>query len=82
MLGKAASCREDIFATHSGDGVIEYVSGTRGARLALQIHSQSPHPEREWTTHFTKVEGIPNSHAEVCEALGSDKRIPTMPPRI
>jgi len=64
MLGKATNCREDIFATHSGDGVMNMFP-ERGVRDLRYKYILNLHPEQEWTTHFTKVEGIPNSHAEV-----------------
>jgi N-sulfoglucosamine sulfohydrolase len=64
MLGKAASCREDIFATHSGDGVMNMFP-QRAVRDLRYKYILNLHPEREWTTHFTKVEDIPNSHAQV-----------------
>ena len=64
LQGKAASCREDIFATHSGDGVMNMFP-ERAVRDLRYKYILNLHPEREWTTHFTKVEGIPNSHAEV-----------------
>lgn len=64
LLGKASSCREEIFATHSGDGVMN-VFPERATRDLRYKYILNLHPEREWTTHFTKVKGIPNSHAEV-----------------
>lgn len=64
LLGKALSCRDDLFATHSGDGVMN-VFPQRAVRDSRYKYIVNLHPERDWTTHFTKVEGIPNSHAEV-----------------
>jgi uncharacterized sulfatase len=64
LLGKAAACREEIFATHSGDGVMNMFP-ERAVRDLRYKYILNLHPEREWTTHFTKVEGIPNSHVEV-----------------
>jgi uncharacterized sulfatase len=64
MLGKAAACRADIFATHSGDGVMNLFP-ERALRDLRYKYILNLHPDREWTTHFTKVEGIPNSHKEV-----------------
>src|ERR1041384_3002349 len=37
----------------------------RAVRDLLYKYILNLHPQRDWTTHFTKVEGIPNSHAEV-----------------
>lgn len=64
LLGKTNACREDIFATHSGDGVMNRFP-ERGVRDLRYKYILNLHPERDWTTHFTKVEGIPNSHKEV-----------------
>lgn len=64
LLQKSKSCRDYIFGTHSGDGVMNMFP-ERGLRDARYKYILNLHPERDWTTHFTKVEGIPNSHAEV-----------------
>lgn len=64
LLKKTARCREDIFASHSGDGVMNMFP-ERAVRDLRYKYILNLHPERDWTTHFTKVEGIPNSHAEV-----------------
>jgi uncharacterized sulfatase len=64
LSGKAASRRPDLFATHSGDGEMNMFP-ERAVRDSRYKYILNLHPEREWTTHFTKVEGIPNSHAEV-----------------
>lgn len=64
LLGRTTACRKDIFATHSGDGVMNMFP-ERAVRNVRYKYILNLHPEREWTTHFTKVEGIPNSHAEV-----------------
>jgi uncharacterized sulfatase len=64
MLGKATECRQYIFATHSGDGVMNLFP-ERGVRDERYKYILNLHPERDWTTHFTKVQGIPDSHAQV-----------------
>jgi arylsulfatase A-like enzyme len=61
-----AAARHDryIFASHTGDGDMnvfpQRCAGDGRFKYILNLH-----PERKWTTHFTKVEGIPNSHREV-----------------
>jgi N-sulfoglucosamine sulfohydrolase len=64
LVGRAKACREDLFATHSGDGTMN-IFPERSVRDLRYDYILNLHPDREWTTHFTKVEGIPNSHAEV-----------------
>ncbi len=64
LLGKSKKCREDLFATHTGDGVMNLFP-ERAVRDDRYKYIVNLHPEREWATHFTKVEGISNSHAEV-----------------
>src|SRR5581483_3646332 len=64
LLGRTKACREYLFASHSGDGVMNLFP-ERSVRDSRYNYILNLHPEREWTTHFTKVEGIPNSHAEV-----------------
>jgi uncharacterized sulfatase len=64
LFGKAKACRDELFATHSGDGTMNLFP-ERAVRDARYKYILNLHPERDWTTHFTKVEGIPNSHAEV-----------------
>lgn len=64
LSGKSASRRPDLFATHSGDGEMNMFP-ERAVRDSQYKYILNLHPDREWTTHFTKVEGIPNSHAEV-----------------
>ncbi len=64
LLGHERKFRETIFASHTGDGEMN-VSPQRGVRderfkLVLNLN-----PERKWTTHFTKVMDIPDSHGEV-----------------
>jgi arylsulfatase A-like enzyme len=53
-----------IFASHTGDGEMN-VFPQRCVRDGRFKYILNLHPERKWTTHFTKVEGIPNSHRDV-----------------
>lgn len=64
LLGRTNACREVVFATHSGDGTMNLFP-ERSVRDLRYDYILNLHAGREWTTHFTKVEGIPNSHAEV-----------------
>ena len=41
------------------------VSPQRCVRDGRYKYILNLHPERKWTTHFTKVEGIPDSHRDV-----------------
>ncbi|HEY5909884.1 MAG TPA: sulfatase/phosphatase domain-containing protein, partial [Verrucomicrobiae bacterium] len=64
LLGRATVCRRELFATHTGDGTMNLFP-QRAVRDTRYKYILNLHPERDWTTHFTKVLGIPNSHAEV-----------------
>jgi N-sulfoglucosamine sulfohydrolase len=64
LRGRGTACREDLFATHTGDGTMNLFP-QRAIRDARYEYILNLHPERSWTTHFTKVEGIPDSHAAV-----------------
>ncbi len=64
LLGKAATHRTEIFATHTGDGTFNMFP-QRCARNTRYKFILNLNPERTWTTHFTKVDGIADSHKEV-----------------
>jgi uncharacterized sulfatase len=64
LRGRETSCREDLFATHTGDGMMNLFP-QRAIRDARYKYILNLHPDRPWTTHFTKVQGIPDSHAAV-----------------
>ena len=53
-----------IFASHTGDGEMN-VFPQRCVRDGRFKYILNLHPERKWTTHFTRVEGIPGSHRDV-----------------
>jgi uncharacterized sulfatase len=66
LLGKGPG-RETIYASHTGDKEMN-VFPQRGVRDRRYKFVLNLHPERTWTTHFTKVPGIPNSHKEVWDS--------------
>jgi N-sulfoglucosamine sulfohydrolase len=53
-----------IFASHTGDGTMNQFPQRciRDPRWKLVFNLQ---PENKWTTHFTKVMDIPDSHGDV-----------------
>jgi len=64
FLGKKESCREMIFGSHTGDGRMNDFP-QRGVRNSRYKYILNLKPENKWTTHFTKVYGFVDSHAEV-----------------
>ncbi len=67
LLGETQKHRDYIFASHTGDGEMNVypVRAVRDERYKLILNLN---PEREWTTHFTKVKLDPpfeNTHKEV-----------------
>ncbi len=64
LLGKATKHRREIFASHTGDGTMNQCPQrcVRDAQFKLVLNLN---PERKWTTHFTLVDGIPDSHRDV-----------------
>ncbi|MBM3784583.1 MAG: DUF4976 domain-containing protein, partial [Acidobacteria bacterium] len=64
LTGKAKRFRTEIYASHSGDKEMN-VCPQRGIRDTRYKFVLNLHPERKWTTHFTKVDGIPDSHRDV-----------------
>ncbi|UCG57020.1 MAG: sulfatase [Phycisphaerales bacterium] len=67
LLGKAGAFRRYIYATHTGDGKMN-VFPQRGVRDDRYKYILNLRPENTWTTHFTKVSGIPESHKEVWDS--------------
>ena len=67
LLGRTSSHRQEIFATHTGDGTMNMFP-QRCVRDIRYKFILNLHPERTWTTHFTKVGGIPDSHKDVWDA--------------
>ena len=75
LLARETKFRETIFATHTSDGEMN-VFPQRAVRDERFKFIFNLHPERKWTTHFTKVMDIPNSHGDVyatwLEKAGTD----------
>jgi arylsulfatase A-like enzyme len=67
LVGKATKHQKEIFASHTGDGQMNQ-SPQRCVRDARYKFILNLNPERKWTTHFTLVDGIPNSHRDVYAA--------------
>ena len=64
LLGEEPAFRDKIYGTHTRDGNMN-VFPQRCVRDARYKYILNLMPENTWTTHFTEVEGIPDSHAEV-----------------
>src|SRR5206468_8371940 len=64
LLGKTTKGDELIFASHTGDKDFN-VFPQRCVRDRRYKFVLNWNPERTWTTHFTKVPGIPNSHKDI-----------------
>ncbi len=64
LLGKAEKFRDTLFATHTGDRDMN-VFPQRCVRDERWKFILNLHPERKWTTHFTKVMDIAGSHGVV-----------------
>lgn len=64
LLGRTKTFRDYIYASHTGDGKMN-VFPQRCVRDARYKYILNLQPEDTWTTHFTKVPGIPESHKQV-----------------
>jgi arylsulfatase A-like enzyme len=64
LLGRARDFHTKIFASHTGDGDMN-VFPQRCVRDQRYKYVLNLRPENTWTTHFTKVPGIPNSHKDI-----------------
>jgi len=64
LAGKTGTFREFIYASHTRDGNMN-VFPQRGVRGLRYKYILNLNPENTWTTHFTKVPGIPESHKQV-----------------
>jgi len=75
LFGKAKTFRKCIYASHTADGNMN-VFPQRCVRDIRYKYILNLEPERTWTTHFTKVAGIPESHKQVwdtwVEKAGTD----------
>ena len=77
LLGRSTTFRDSIYATHTGDGEMNRFP-QRCVRDDRYKYVLNLNPDVTWTTHFTKVPGIPDSHKEVwdswVEKAKSDRR--------
>jgi len=64
LLGRAKTFRDYVYASHTRDGNMN-VFPQRCVRDRRYKYVLNLHPENTWTTHFTKVPDIPESHKEV-----------------
>lgn len=64
LCGQQQTFRDRIFGTHTRDGKMN-VFPQRSVRDNQYKYILNLMPENRWTTHFTEVENIPESHAEV-----------------
>jgi arylsulfatase A-like enzyme len=64
LLGKAETFRDYVYASHTRDGNMN-VFPQRSVRDTRCKYVLNLRPENTWTTHFTKVPGIPESHKQV-----------------
>lgn len=64
LRGRKKEFRNEIFASHTGDGEMNRFP-QRAVRDLRYKYVLNLHPGRKWTTHFTLVDGIPESHREV-----------------
>ncbi|MBM3333481.1 arylsulfatase A family protein, partial [Candidatus Sumerlaeota bacterium] len=67
LVGKATTFRDRVYATHTGDGTMNMFP-QRCVRDTRYKYVLNLHPERTWTTHFTLVPEIPNSHKDVWDS--------------
>ncbi len=77
LLGRSVAFRDRVYASHTGDGEMNRFP-QRCARDVRYKYILNLNPEVTWTTHFTLVPGIPDSHKEVwdswVEAAKADPR--------
>ena len=64
LCGQRVTFRDKIYGTHTRDGNMN-VFPQRCVRNNRYKYILNLMPENTWTTHFTQVKGIPESHAEV-----------------
>ena len=67
LLGNRTTFRQKIYGTHTRDGNMN-VFPQRCIRDSRYKYILNLMPENTWTTHFTEVEGIPDSHAAVWQS--------------
>ena len=64
LLGDTTTFRDKIYATHTRDGNMN-VFPQRCVRDRKYKYVLNLKPENIFTSHFTQVEGIPDSHGEI-----------------
>jgi N-sulfoglucosamine sulfohydrolase len=64
LTGKERSFRDAIYASHTRDGDMN-IFPQRCVRDSHYKYILNLNPENTWTTHWTKVPSIPESHKEV-----------------
>jgi uncharacterized sulfatase len=67
LLGKASTFRDKIYATHNRDGNMN-VFPQRCVRDRKYKYVLNLKPKDIFTSHFTEVQGIPDSHAQVWDS--------------
>lgn len=67
LLGQQTIFRDKIYGTHTRDGNMN-VFPQRCVRDSRYKYILNLMPENLWTTHFTEVEGIPESHAKIWQS--------------
>ena len=76
LLSKTKAFRKYIYASHTRDGNMN-VFPQRGVRDSRYKYILNLRPENKWTTHFTKVPGIPESHKQVWDTWVEKAKIDT-----
>ena len=64
LAGQEKSFRDTVYASHTRDGDMN-IFPQRCVRDTRYKYILNLTPESTWTTHWTKVPGIPESHKEV-----------------
>jgi arylsulfatase A-like enzyme len=67
LLGKAETFRDTIFASHTGDKEFNQFP-QRCVRDRRYKYVLNLYPDRKWTTHFTLVPRLPDSHKDIWDA--------------
>jgi arylsulfatase A-like enzyme len=76
LSGKTKAFHKYIYASHTRDGNMN-VFPQRGVRDSRYKYILNLRPENKWTTHFTKVPGIPDSHKQVWDTWVEKAKIDT-----
>ena len=76
LLGKTKTFHKYIYASHTRDGDMN-VFPQRGVRDSRYKYILNLRPENKWTTHFTKVPDIPESHKQVWDTWVEKAKVDT-----